>query len=183
MTISSAMYRLASRGPLRHGAWMLSGCRTTRLRPSGRVSRLSSPCGKVHRAGLTGRRTRGTCSVLRCSRLGLARRPCLRDLSGMIREGTTPPRSCSSTGFKHCSAGANERYGSLSELRRVGTGHDVQPFKKALDSSANRVTNPWGTSSDLWRRCRVAVQVVAVHRASHARGPPPLDRHRRRRLR
>jgi len=87
------------------------------------------------------------------SRPALARRPCLRDLSGMIREGTTPPRSCSSTGFKHCSAGANERYGSLSELRRVGTGHDVQPFKKALDSSANRVTNPWGTSSDLWRRC------------------------------
>lgn len=43
-------------------------------------------------------------------------------------------------------AGTNERHGSLTKLWRVGTRHDAQPSKKALDSSANRVTNPWGTS-------------------------------------
>jgi hypothetical protein len=68
MTIDSAMHRLASPASCDRRAWMLSAGRT-RLRPAGRVSRLPSPCGKVHRTGLTGRRTRGLGPVLRCSRL------------------------------------------------------------------------------------------------------------------
>jgi hypothetical protein len=56
----------------------------------------------------------------------LARRPCLRNLSRMIREGTTPPRSCSSTGFKHCSPTYRDRFST----------RDVAPAVHALHPSA-----------------------------------------------
>ncbi len=47
--------------------------------PTTRESRLSSPYGTAHRAGLTGRRSRGTRSVLPCSRLRFGLRDAERD--------------------------------------------------------------------------------------------------------
>jgi hypothetical protein len=70
-------------------AWMLSGGLTSRLRAFGRVSRLSSPRGKVHRAGRTERRTSGHLLCLAVFRGGV-RLPVV--LRGAVPVVVPPPR-------------------------------------------------------------------------------------------
>ena len=66
--------------------------------PASRVSRSPSPCGKVHRAGPTGRRPSSTCPALRCSRLwflmrdGSAARRVTRPATG-FQAGTVRTRA------------------------------------------------------------------------------------------
>ena len=119
------MHRLASRGPCDPVAWTLSDSRTTRLRAAGRVSRLSSPCGKVHRAGLTRRRTSGTCPVLRCSRLGF-----------VLRDGSTgAPRA---------------RRATVSGVRRARScvpWHEVDAEVRRGRPAPGRPA-PWATSNE-----------------------------------
>ncbi len=73
-------------GLLRDGGLGVERPRTTQLcRPRGSPG-CPPPCGTAHRAGLTGRRPRGTCSVLRCSRLRFALRDRLRGVGGSTVE-------------------------------------------------------------------------------------------------
>src|SRR4051794_35300758 len=58
-------------------------------------SRLSSPCGTAPRAGLAGRRPRGTCSILRCSRVRFRYWEGLSQAAPVVESGAVPPTGVS----------------------------------------------------------------------------------------